>query len=108
MNDSGGYGPSLKSGGVNVIAGTLGSWALFVQAEDAIRYPLVTGVQTCALPIFWNTDGSGNLTSAIGSLTASSSALQSIETSFHQDLNGDGMIGLRSEERRVGKESRFT
>src|SRR5207247_4595870 len=25
---------------------------LFFQAEDGIRYPLVTGVQTCALPIF--------------------------------------------------------
>src|SRR5207247_7090859 len=24
----------------------------FLQAEDGIRYPLVTGVQTCALPIF--------------------------------------------------------
>src|SRR5207247_7508192 len=24
----------------------------FFQAEDGIRYPLVTGVQTCALPIF--------------------------------------------------------
>src|SRR5207247_6052212 len=25
---------------------------LFFQAEDCIRYPLVTGVQTCALPIW--------------------------------------------------------
>src|SRR6202048_1417768 len=25
----------------------------FFQAEDGIRDPLVTGVQTCALPIFW-------------------------------------------------------
>src|SRR5205823_9034356 len=27
------------------------SWALFCQAEDCIRDKLVTGVQTCALPI---------------------------------------------------------
>src|SRR5207247_2793705 len=27
----------------------------FFQAEDVIRYPLVTGVQTCALPIFAGT-----------------------------------------------------
>src|SRR5207247_3048343 len=26
--------------------------SFFFQAEDGIRYPLVTGVQTCALPIF--------------------------------------------------------
>src|SRR5579859_8290608 len=25
----------------------------FVQAEDGIRYLTVTGVQTCALPIYW-------------------------------------------------------
>src|SRR5438105_9617779 len=38
--------------------GTDRSWrsqehsAFFFQAEDGIRHPLVTGVQTCALPIF--------------------------------------------------------
>src|SRR5207247_5405267 len=29
----------------------------FFQAEDGIRDPLVTGVQTCALPIFWPAGG---------------------------------------------------
>src|SRR5215207_2454387 len=28
------------------------SWPFFFQAEDGIRAPLVTGVQTCALPIW--------------------------------------------------------
>src|SRR5438552_8656439 len=28
------------------------SWSFFFQAEDGIRCDLVTGVQTCALPIF--------------------------------------------------------
>src|SRR5258708_10996591 len=37
-----------------------GRWHFFFQAEDGIRDDLVTGVQTCALPIsvmcyFWNT-----------------------------------------------------
>src|SRR5436305_2114796 len=47
--------------------------------------------------------------------SGTSTALESLETSFHQDLNGDGVIGIpaatgpsetrpRSEERRVGKE----
>src|SRR6266536_5251913 len=31
----------------------------FFQAEDGIRDPLVTGVQTCALPIFWLSLGEG-------------------------------------------------
>ncbi len=43
----------------------------------------------------WNTDSSGNFTSyAIGTVSGSSSALESLETSFHQDLNGDGVIGV--------------
>ena len=29
-------------------------------------------------------------------MSGSSSALESLETSFHQDLNGDGMIGVPS------------
>src|SRR5207247_8398370 len=33
----------------------------FFQAEDGIRYPLVTGVQTCALPIFNLLNESGYL-----------------------------------------------
>src|SRR5438105_8393215 len=31
--------------------GELTDWLFFFQAEDGIRDPLVTGVQTCALPI---------------------------------------------------------
>src|SRR5207247_5495652 len=37
----------------------------FIQAEDGIRDPLVTGVQTCALPIFmsgaWEQDKQGRV-----------------------------------------------
>ena len=43
----------------------------------------------------WNTDSSGNYVSnAIGIVSGTSAALQSLETSFHQDLNGDGVIGV--------------
>src|SRR5258708_17626530 len=33
----------------------------FFQAEDGIRDDLVTGVQTCALPIFYSEPGQGSL-----------------------------------------------
>ena len=40
-------------GGVGVgVGGEGGGGDFFVQAEDGIRDRLVTGVQTCALPIF--------------------------------------------------------
>ena len=45
----------------------------------------------------WNTDNNGNYVSNIGNLgwvSGTSTALESLETSFHQDLNGDGQIGL--------------
>ena len=42
----------------------------------------------------WNTDSNGNFISGIGAVSGSSYALESLETSFQQDLNGDGTIGL--------------
>ena len=43
----------------------------------------------------WTTDNSGNyLSSAFDVASGTSAALQSFEPSFHQDLNGDGYIGL--------------
>src|SRR3977135_633811 len=43
----------------------------------------------------WNTDSSGNhVSNIIGVVSGNSSALESLETSFHQDLNGDGTIGV--------------
>src|SRR5207248_1838949 len=39
--------------------------------------------------------GSGNFVSdTMGAVSGTSFALTSLETSFHQDLNGDGVIGL--------------
>src|SRR6266536_3871524 len=65
------------------------SGVFFFQAEDGIRDPLVTGVQTCALPIFRAGASSGS--------TARSTCRGTRSTS---------RVGPRSEERRVGKECR--
>jgi len=41
------------------------------------------------------TDSSGNyVTNVIGGVAGSNAVLKSIETTFHQDLNGDGVIGF--------------
>ena len=43
----------------------------------------------------WTTDNNGNYISNIVAVVSGSSiALESFETSFHQDLNGDGQIGV--------------
>src|ERR1022692_2923186 len=62
----------------------------FFQAEDAIRYYKVTGVQTCALPIY-----------ADGAVTAGDPKRSRWMVAA---LVAEGLI--RSEERRVGKECR--
>ena len=42
----------------------------------------------------WSTDSNGNyLVEFIGAVSGNSTALESLETTFHQDLNGDGVIG---------------
>jgi serralysin len=44
--------------------------------------------------VIWNHDSSGAFVSnTLGTLSGSSAALRSVETVFHQDLNGDGAIG---------------
>src|SRR5687767_16022619 len=72
----------------------------FFQAEDGIRDKLVTGVQTCALPIFdddvfWRKDGTSF----------------PVEYWSHPLIRDGKTVGavvtfFRSEERRVGKECR--
>ena len=43
----------------------------------------------------WSTDSNGNYVSnIIGTASATDPTLESIETSFHQDLNGDGVVGI--------------
>src|SRR5689334_24817450 len=80
----------------------------FFQAEDGIRDGTVTGVQTCALPIsiFWLAtplmDGIKFAVERAGSLASSRLPAGPIK-----DLVNRGIFaGVRSEERRVGKECR--
>src|SRR5205823_9755527 len=65
----------------------------FFQAEDGIRDKLVTGVQTCALPI---------LAGVITRVTRST-MMDVINLDYIRAAKARGM---RSEERRVGKECR--
>src|SRR5207247_7896975 len=86
----------------------------FFQAEDGIRDPLVTGVQTCALPISLNLSlsepaGSGSLRRLVGRTITRGKALpERMPLGLDQPegtISGGGQR-VRSEERRVGKECR--
>src|SRR5207248_7510301 len=94
----------------------------FFQAEDGIRDRTVTGVQTCALPIWDLERAAGRLSQASGNardLVALKTSLQQIpelkrelrrlieRTEFGKDpVDSPEGNPYRSEERRVGKESR--
>src|SRR5207247_6296461 len=90
-------------------------YCFFFQAEDGIRDPLVTGVQTCALPIFC-VAAKGDNTAPMAVNHASHRPLTRAPygrafrtTTFHHGADRDRsrgrtLMAARSEERRVGKE----
>jgi hypothetical protein len=95
LYDSSGVGPSLKYQGADYVRGQFGSWTLIGAEQTASGYEIawkVTGADQYAV---WTTDSDGNFLSvALDTVSGTNAALQSAETSFHQDLNGDGTIGL--------------
>src|SRR2546429_4515581 len=96
-----------------------GSWAFFFffQAEDGIRDVAVTGVQTCALPIFGRVrDGArlrqGKILRRLsagrsdGASRSRYAALRADEAGWPRRPAHRPRAVRRSEERRVGKECR--
>src|SRR5438105_15679767 len=80
----------------------------FFQAEDGIRDPLVTGVQTCALPI--SLGGPAGFTQVVQAQSLSGRLAMLLDQAGQQSsqhLTADQVTsiaaGHRSEERRVGK-----
>jgi serralysin len=90
--DSTGAGPSLKYHGVDELADRWSGWAPIGAEKTATGYEVAwkgDGVYEV-----WNTDNNGNFTSMpVADVPGSDLALQTAETSFQQDLNGDGHIG---------------
>ena len=91
---SGGAGPSLKSHGVPVLPGQFGAFAPIGAEQTASGYVVAWKVAGSDQYIVWNTDSGGNYISDGGVLSGASQALQAAEISLHQDLNGDGIIGV--------------
>src|SRR5207247_7653610 len=95
------------------------STCFFCQAEDGIRDPLVTGVQTCALPIYCDVNGHGtHVAGTIGGTGFGVApgvqlvAVKVLGWDFDTDkpaCNGTAPLQkiIRSEERRVGKGWRY-
>src|SRR4029077_19367226 len=50
----------------------------------------------------WTTDSSGNFISTTQAMSGPSATIENAETSFHQDLNGDGVIGVPGSQTSAG------
>ena len=84
----------LSYGGQPVVAGEFGGWTPIAAQQTSTGYEVawkLTGADQYGV---WDTDSSGNFVSSpLSSVSGTSAALESIETSFNDDLNGDGTIG---------------
>src|SRR5579872_2320164 len=92
-----GAGPvvDLSYGGSPVTVGEFGAWTPIAAQQTATGYEVALEEPGADLYGVWNTDASGNYVSApLSNVSGTSAALESIETSFNYDLNGDGTIGV--------------
>jgi serralysin len=92
----GGTGPQLKYGGSPVTVGEFAGWTFIGAEQTGSGYEVALKASGSNQYTVWGTDSNGNVTSNLvgGIVSGSSYALEAIETSFHQDLNGDGSVGL--------------
>ncbi len=88
-----GSGPVLQYAGAPVTIGEFGNWSPIGAVATANGYEIAwkeTGADAYQLMM---TDSNGNYVSATAVLPGSSYTVESAETVFNQDLNGDGTIG---------------
>jgi 20S proteasome alpha/beta subunit len=99
LEPTGGSTVELSYGGAPVVAGQFdqfgGHWVPIGAEQTASGYEVALQIQGADNYTVWYTDSSGNyLSSVFASASGTSAALESFETSFQQDLNGDGTIGV--------------
>ncbi|MDR3484530.1 MAG: hypothetical protein P4M05_06435, partial [Bradyrhizobium sp.] len=96
QSTSTGTGPELKFGGGGVVAGQAGAWTP-IGAEQVAGggYDVAWETTSTGQYTVWSTNSNGNyLSNLIPDVSGNSPALEALETTFHQDLNGDGTIGI--------------
>jgi VCBS repeat-containing protein len=91
----GGTGPILKYGGAVVTTSGLGAWTPIGAIQTGSGFDVAFDLPGANQYTAWSTDSNGNFVSNLtnGVVSGTSGVLESLETTFHQDLNGDGTIG---------------
>ncbi|MET4826373.1 Ca2+-binding RTX toxin-like protein [Bradyrhizobium ottawaense] len=90
----GGVKVDLKYGGSLVTAGAFGVWTPVGAEQTASGFDVAWKSPGSSQFIIWHTDANGNYLTNSGVVSGNSTTLKQAETSLHQDLNGDGTIGV--------------
>ena len=94
LSNVSGTGPELKLGGAPVVTGQFGAWVPFGAVQTSTGYDVAWEDPGTHQYNVWSTNSQGNFISQTGVVPGNSTVLESLETTFHQDLNGDGVIGV--------------
>ncbi|MBY0317396.1 MAG: VCBS domain-containing protein, partial [Reyranella sp.] len=95
FRDESGSGPSFKVGGTAFTSTLVAGWTPVGVESVATGYQVVLRHGDSDRYLVWNTDQDGSyIGNVIGPVTGTDVSLQTLETSFHQDLNRNGEIGL--------------
>ncbi|WP_183239932.1 M10 family metallopeptidase C-terminal domain-containing protein, partial [Bradyrhizobium sp. cir1] len=91
---AGGTGPELIFLGAPVTVGMWMDWSPIGAEQTGNGYEVAWKNASTGQYNVWSTDSNGNYgANLLSFVSGTSTALQSYETTFHQDLNGDGVIG---------------
>jgi serralysin len=91
----GSSGPELQYGGAAVTVGQFGAFTPIGAVQVAGGYDIAWENASAGEYTVWNTNSNGNyLSNLIGAVAGNSTALEALEPTFNQDLNGDGVIGI--------------
>ena len=89
--------PEVQYAGSPVVAGQFGAWTPIATVQTASGFDIAWNLTGTNEYTVWTTDNNGNYTgNLIGSVSGNSYAFESIEPVFQQDLNGDGVIGVKT------------
>ncbi|KYG21651.1 hypothetical protein SE92_16435 [Bradyrhizobium sp. AT1] len=96
MSVASGTGPALKRDGAAVVAGSSGAWSpVAVEQLSGGGYDVAWRNSSTGYVSIWSTDSNGNFTSNLtADLPGTDIAIEMLEFTFHQDLNGDGSVGV--------------
>ena len=88
-------GPELKKAGAAVTTGQFGAFTPIAAEASGGGYKVVWKNGAANEYLVWDTDAGGNWLSQTAVMAGTTYAMQSLETTYGQDLNGDGTVGLK-------------